>query len=242
MRMERTWIQDTLSESTYIIWKLYKKPYESIFTCTTRETESSLPNIMRKLHLLWKFAFYLRFIFTFTLLSYSKSILSQFTHKSHATERGGHSSTMFGFCSVNDLLLLLPLYHLLSNHITNFFTLGSNVSLILFKYSQKYEVFLHFDLRNCYFHEKSAEINSITTIYLLDWLLTEFGFLKDLQYSYVLSSAHRHWNYSSYNAWMFTNFCTKDFPISKMSLVLTFCLRQHLFLFIFTLLIFSTLS
>ena len=102
---------------------------------------------MRKLHLLWKFAFYLRF--TFTLLSYSKSILSQFTHKSHATERGGHSSTMFGFCSVNDLLLLLPLYHLLSNHITNFFTLGSNVSLILFKYSQKYEVFLHFDLRNC---------------------------------------------------------------------------------------------
>ena len=139
MKMERTWIQDTLSvreernieiirfafgckeswwrafnsifqcffisliqESTFIIWKLYKKPYESISTCTTRETEPSLPNIMRKLHLLWKFAFYLRF----TLLSYSKSILSLFTHKSHdAAEHGrihpwclGSALSMIFFC------------------------------------------------------------------------------------------------------------------------------------------------
>ena len=199
MKMERTWIQDTLSvreernieiirfafgckeswwrafnsifqcffisliqESTFIIWKLYKKPYESISTCTTRETEPSLPNIMRKLHLLWKFAFYLRL----TLLSYSKSILSLFTHKSHDAAEHGHSSMMFGICSVHDLLLLLPSYHLLSNHITNFFTLGSNVSLILFKYSQKYEVFLHFDLRNCednisYFYE----MNSLSSLF-----------------------------------------------------------------------------
>ena len=96
--------------------------------------------------------------FYIAFISYSKSILSLFTHKSHDAAEHGHSSMMFGICSVHDLLLLLPSYHLLSNHITNFFTLGSNVSLILFKYSQKYEVFLHFDLRNCednisYFYE-----------------------------------------------------------------------------------------
>ena len=76
----------------------------------------------------------------------------------------------------------------------------------------------------------------------LDWPSVEFGFLKALQYLYVLSTAHRRWNYWSLNAWLFINFCTKDFIISKMSLVLTFYVRQHSFVFIFTLLIFSTLS
>ena len=65
----------------------------------------------------------------------------------------------------------------------------------------------------------------------LDRLLPEFHLLKVFKYSYVLSSAHRRWNYSCYNAWMFINFSTKDFLISKMSLVITISVRQHSFVF-----------
>ena len=67
--------------------------------------------------------------------------------------------------------------------------------------------------------------------YRVDRLLPEFHLLKIFKYLYVLSSAHRSWNYWCYNAWMFINFSTKDFLIWKMSLVITISVRQHSFLF-----------